>query len=155
MDKNDRQIAEILQQDGRRSSAEIAEAVGLSVSTANERVRRLVATGVVTAWRAVLDPVRVGAGLCGFVLVDMAYDGEEEAKLVLARCPEVQEMQHISGAHSYLLKVRVADTRAMQRFLQEVVKPLRAVQRTETAFVLETVKETTEVLVARPSADGK
>ena len=152
MDSLDRKICEIVQTDGRSSSAEIAAAVGVSVSTANERVRKLAASGVVTAWRGVLDPLKVGAGLCGFALVDMAYDGEEEAKAALMRRPEVQELHHISGAHSYLMKVRVADTAAMQRFLQEVVKPLKAVQRTETIFVLETVKETTEVLIAEAAA---
>jgi Lrp/AsnC family leucine-responsive transcriptional regulator len=155
MDRIDKQIADIVQRDGRKSSAEIAEAVGVSVSTANERVRRLASAGVIEAWRAVLDPSRVGAGLCGFMLVDMAYKGEEEAKAALAERPEVQELHHISGAHSYLVKVRVADTNALQRFLQERVKPLKAVQRTETIFVLETVKETTEVLIADLSEDGR
>lgn len=150
MDIIDRKIANLTQNDGRRSSAEIAAAVGVSVSTANDRVRRLAAKGVITAWRAVLDPRSVGAGLCCFLLVDMAYAGEEEARSALVARPEVQEMHHISGAHSYLLKVRVADTHAMQRFLQDHVKPLAAVQRTETIFVLDSVKETTEVLISDP-----
>ncbi len=149
----DRKIAGLVQRKGRSSSAEIAEAVGLSVSTANERVRRLQARGVITAWRAVLDPKRAGAGLCGFVFLDMDYDGEAEAKAALTRCPEVQELHHVSGARSYLMKLRLADTDAMQAFLQDRVKPLKAVTRTETLFVLETVKETTEVLIAEPSGD--
>lgn len=148
MDQTDRKICGVIQRDGRASSAEIAEATGVSVSTANERVRRLAAAGVIAAWRGVLDPVRVGAGLCGFMLIDMAYGGEAEATRVLSARPEVLELHHVSGAHSYLAKVRVADTRAMQRFLQNIVKPLAAVLRTETIFALETVKETTEVLIA-------
>ncbi len=155
MDAIDRQIARIIQREGRTSSAEIAEMVGVSVSTANERVRRLASTGVIKAWRAVLDPYRVGAGLCGFMMVDMAYNGEEEAKAALAERPEVQELHHVSGPHSYLLKVRVADTSALQKFLQEHVKPLKAVQRTETIVVLETGKETTEVLIVDPRGDGE
>ncbi len=148
MDDIDRKICGIVQRNGRASSAEIAEAVGVSVSTANERVRRLAATGVISAWRGVLDPQRVGAGLCGFVLIDMAYIGEAEAAAALRARPEVLELHHISGPHSYLAKVRVSDTAAMQRFLQDVVKPLKAVQRTETIFTLDTLKETTELLIA-------
>jgi Lrp/AsnC family leucine-responsive transcriptional regulator len=155
MDAIDRQIARIIQREGRTSSGEIAERVGVSVSTANERVRRLASTGVIKAWRAVLDPSRLGAGLCGFMMVDMAYTGEEEAKAALAERPEVQELHHVSGPHSYLLKVRVADTSALQKFLQEHVKPLKAVQRTETIVVLETVKETTEMLIVDPRGDGE
>lgn len=147
MDEIDRKIADAVQADGKLSSAELAERVGVSVSTANERLRRLASTGAITAWRAALDPVAMDAGLCAFLLIDMEYEGEEEAKRALAALPEVQELHHVSGAHSYLAKVRVADTRAMQRFLQEQVKPLHAVKRTETMIALETAKETSELLI--------
>jgi len=151
MDDIDRKICKIIQQDGRKSSAEIAQAVGVSVSTANERVRRLTSSGVVRAWRGVLDPVHAGAGLCGFILLDVAYEGEVEAIDVLTQCREIQELHHISGGHSYLAKIRVADTASLQIFLQNVVKPLATVQRTETIIVLDTVKETTEMVIT-PSA---
>lgn len=148
MDTIDKKICELVQRDGKASSAVLAEAVGLSVSAANERLRRLDAAGVIRAWRGVLDPARVGAGLCAFVLVDMSFAGEAEAAAALTARAEVQELHHISGAHSYMMKVRVADMPAMQRFLAEVVKPLAAVTRTETIFALATVKETSEVAVA-------
>ncbi|MCK4860713.1 MAG: Lrp/AsnC family transcriptional regulator [Rhodobacteraceae bacterium] len=150
MDKIDRNIARILQKDGRTPSAEIAEAVGTSVSTANERVRRLASTGKISATRAILEPTAMGAGLCAFILVDMDYTGESAAKAHLAQRPEVLELHHISGGHSYMVKVRVADTAAMQRFLQMELKPLKAVIHTETLIVLETAKETTEILISDP-----
>ncbi|MGO4263962.1 Lrp/AsnC family transcriptional regulator, partial [Lysobacter sp. TAB13] len=56
MDRIDRMICEIVQRDGRASSATIAEAVGLPVSTANDRLRRLDANKVISAWRGILDP---------------------------------------------------------------------------------------------------
>ena len=148
MDKIDRNIARILQKDGRTPSAEIAEAVGTSVSTANERVRRLASTGKIAATRAILDPAAMGASLCAFILVDMDYTGEAAAKAHLAQRPEVLELHHVSGGHSYIVKVRVADTAAMQRFLQMELKPLMAVTHTETLIVLETAKETTEILIS-------
>lgn len=152
MDSIDQKICEILQRDGRASSASLAEAVGLSVSSANERVRRLESSGVIQEWRAALDPNRVGAGLCAFLLIDMAYEGEAAAAEALAVRPEIMELHHISGAHSYLAKVRVADMAAMQRLLTDVVKPLAAVTRTETFFALESVKETSAMLVAPGTA---
>lgn len=148
MDQIDKHIADILQKDGRTPSTEIAEAVGVSVSTASERVRRLVSSGKVHATRAILDPVKMGAGLCAFVLIDMEYSGEGDAKAVLIARPEVQELHHICGAHSYMMKIRVADTAAMQVFLQSVLKPLAAVTHTESMIVMETPKETSEVLIA-------
>lgn len=147
IDKTDKKIARIIQKNGRASSAEIATAVGVSVSTANERVRKLGAMGIVKDWRAIIDPSRVGIKLCALIFVDMTYDGEEEATNTLAAFPEIQEIHHISGARSYMIKIRVADTDALQTFLKDKVKPIKSIVRTESFIVLDTVKETTEVLI--------
>ncbi|SEQ47766.1 Lrp/AsnC family transcriptional regulator [Thalassovita taeanensis] len=148
MDETDRKICDLLQEDGRASSTEIALAVGLSVSAANERVRRLASTGVITGWRATLNPATFGIGLCGFVLIDMRFEGEAEAVAALSAQPEVQELHHISGPHSYLMKLRVRDTAALQTFLTQVVKPLPAVLRTESIITLDTAKETAALPLA-------
>ena len=153
MDEIDRKISSLVQADGRASSADIAGAVGVSLSTANERLRRLVASGVIRQWRGVLDPQRAGAGLCAYVFLDVGYDGEEALCQMLRDQPEVQELHHISGPHSYLMKLRLRDTEALQAFLQDVVKPQAAVQRTETILSLSTLKETTVVKVMPPSGD--
>ncbi len=152
MDDVCRKIAAIIQKNGRISSAEIAPAVGVSVSTANERVRNLCSTGVVKEWRAVLEPSQVDIKLCALILVDVNYDGEDKALQTLASYPEIQEIHHISGARSYLLKIRVADTDALQKFLKEKVKILKSVVRTESFIVLDTIKETTEVLISEKNS---
>lgn len=152
MDDIDRKICGLIQEDGRSTSAEIAERVGVSVSTAHDRVRRLVSNGTVLGFRAVLNSRAVGADFCCFLFIDMAYDGEQEAIESLSKHPAVLELHHISGPHSYLMKIRVPDAAAVQRFLQEVVKPLRAIQRTETLFSLDVAKETAVLNVAGDAA---
>ncbi|HFB54316.1 MAG TPA: Lrp/AsnC family transcriptional regulator [Hellea balneolensis] len=142
MDAIDRNILNIVQNDARKSSAEIADAVGVSVSTANERVRKLTASGHVKAWRAVLAPDKVGASLCAFLLLDMDYEGEAAACEALTVLDEVQELHHISGAHSYMMKVRVTDTKALQQLIGQKIKPLAGVLRTHSMLVLATEKET-------------
>jgi len=143
MDAADREILRILQADNRLSSAEIGQAVGLSVSATNERVRRLNSSGVIRGNHAVLDPDRVDLPLCAFVFVDLAPHPDEEAfrRQVAARA-EVQEVQQVAGSHCYLLKVRVAGTKALHRFLSDHIKSQADVLRTETVIVLETVKDT-------------
>lgn len=147
MDGIDRKICGSLQRNARASAAEIATAVGLSVSSASERVRRLLASGPVTGTHARLDPEAVGAGTCAFVLIDMRYEGEAEACAALVARPEVMELHHVSGARSYILKLRVRDTRALQRFLQMQLKPLPAVQKTETLVSLDALKESMAVQI--------
>ena len=141
MDNFDKKIADTLQRRGRSSSAELAQEVGVSVSTANERVRRMASNGEIRGWHAHLNPEAVGAGLCCFVLVDMTYEGEAEACAALVAHDEVMELHHISGAHSYRMKLRTRDTASLQAFLATQVKPLPAVARTETMISLEALKE--------------
>lgn len=148
MDVIDRKICNIVQRRGRLSSTDVAQEVGVSVSTANDRLRRLSASGEIRGWHAVLEPDSLGAGMCCFVLVDMAYDGEEAACAELTRHDEVMELHHISGAHSYLMKLRVKDAAALQAFLSAHVKPLSAVTRTETMISLHAHKESPVIRIA-------
>ncbi|MDO6523849.1 Lrp/AsnC family transcriptional regulator [Shimia thalassica] len=154
MDQIDRKICKLLQQSGRMSNAEIANAVGVPVSTANDRVRRLVANGTITGWHVHLAPDAVGADLCCFVMIDMAYQGEAEACAVLVGLDEVQELHHISGAHSYLMKLRLRNTKELQAFMSEKVKPLPAVQRTETIFSMDALKESSALRIAKDAGSA-
>jgi len=138
-----------MQADGKISTASLAEAVGLPLSTAADRLRRLQASGAIRGFHAQLDPKAVDAGLLAFVLIDMDFTGEDAAVAALIARPEVQELHHISGAHSYLMKLRLADMAEMQRFLSEAVKPLAAVTHTESFFALDTAKETGSVRILR------
>ena len=135
------------------SNADMAARIGVSVSTASERVRKLVANGVIRSFHGTLDPAAAGAKLCCFVLIDMEYYGEAAACEALVKRPEVMELHHISGAHSYLMKVRVADTDALQQFLQTEVKPLPAIKRTETVISLDALKESSVMKVTGADRD--
>ena len=147
MNDINRKICEIVQNDGRISTSAIAQTLGIPVSTANDRLRRLEAGGVIVGWRGVLAPDRVGAAVCAFLLIDMRYEGEAEAVDALRSCPEVLELHHVSGAHSYLAKIRVGSLAAVQTFLTEVLKPLTAVTHTETIFSLQAIKEISSVKI--------
>lgn len=146
MDTYDLQILQLIQSDNRRSAAEIGQEVGLSVSAVSDRLRRLNATGAVTANRAVIDPSRVGITLCAFIFVDLEPRADEALFAAAVRSfGEVQEAHHITGPHSWMVKVRVRDTAALQRFLATQLKPVAGVLRTETVIALDTVKESSEL----------
>lgn len=159
MDAIDRKVICLLQTDNRLSNAEIGVAVGLSVSAANERVRRLNSSGVIRGNRAVIDPERVDLPLCALVFIDLApHPDEARFRAGIVARPEVQEVHQVAGAHCYLIKVRSAGTRALQRFLSEHVSSQPDVLRTETIIVLETIKETSELGLqepATPACDGE
>ena len=70
-DLNDTDLAIIaeLQRDGRATFAHIAQQVGLSPAAVHERVKKLEARGVITGYRAVVNPEMVGSGVTAFILV--------------------------------------------------------------------------------------
>ena len=143
LDKTDRKLLELLQRDGLQSMAELSKAIGVAPSTLNDRVKRLGRLGVITGTHATLDPLALGLNLLAFVFVGWS-DGIVEADFLkrVASAEQVLECHHVTGGWNYLLKVRVADTRALEAFLGNVLKQVKGLQRTETLIVLSSPKET-------------
>ena len=149
MDEIDRNLVVALQQDGSSGLAELAKVAGLSVSATAERVKRLEERGVIRAWRADLDPAAVGCPLLAHVLAAVAPGRDDLAFREAVRREEaVLECHAVSGAWTYLLKLRVADLPALDALLNEGLRTLPGVQRVETMVAMATVKESAILPVA-------
>jgi Lrp/AsnC family leucine-responsive transcriptional regulator len=136
----DRALLAALARDGRASYTELAERVGLSVSAVHQRVRRLEQRGLITGYRATLDAPALGLGLTAFVAItsiDVAR--AEEAPGKIAHLSAIEACHSVAGQESYVLKVRVPSTEALERLLREI-RTLANVS-TRTTVVLSTVFE--------------
>jgi Lrp/AsnC family leucine-responsive transcriptional regulator len=142
IDDIDKQILNILQQDGRVANAEIARQVGLAASAVHERIRKLEERGIIRSYAADLDGSKIGFALTAFVAV-RTHECCSETDKFLAAIPEVLEVHDVAGEDSYLLKVRVRDTEDLARLLREELKNVPNVASTKTTVVLTTIKETT------------
>jgi len=143
LDRTDRRILAALQQDGRITTVELADRVGLSPTATSERVKRLIRDGFVTGFRAMLDPVKLGRGLMVFVEVGLdktTPDVFERFATAVRRAPEVLECHMVAGGFDYLVKTRVADMAAYRHFLGDVLLSLPGVKETRTYAVMEEVK---------------
>lgn len=137
LDHTDRQLLDLLQQNGLQSMAELSKAIGVAPSTLNDRVKRLGRLGVISGTHAHLDPHALGLDLLAFVFVGWS-DGIVEADFLkrIAAAREVLECHHVTGG-SNCFKVRVKDTRALEGFLANVLERIeKGLQRTETLIVL-------------------
>ncbi len=144
MNTIDRKILARLQSDNRTPMTTLAEQTGLSVSAVNDRVRKLQSNGTIRENRAVLDPAVIGMDLLAFLFIDLHQEAnEEEFVSAINNFPEVQELHHVTGQHSYLAKVRAANTQGLQVFLKQKLKRQPGVTHTETIVVLQSEKETT------------
>lgn len=150
----DRSIALLLQENARLSFSDIAEQVGASVPTVSDRVRRMEEAGTIRGYHAHVDAPGVGLDVGAFVFVDvdssMNYDSFR--RNCRAR-REILECHAITGTSSHLLKVRVANTAALEQLLA-AVQQWKGVTRTFTNIVLSTHKETTILSIPSSTTPG-
>lgn len=143
LDRTDRRILAVLQEDGRISAVDLAERIGLSPTATGERLRRLQKEGVIEGFSARLNPAAVGLGLLVFVEVSLdktTPDVFERFAEAVRRAPEVLECHMVAGGFDYLVKTRVSDMSAYRRFLGEGLLALPGVRETRTYAVMEEVK---------------
>jgi len=143
LDTIDRRIIAALQEDGRRSNVELAEAIGLSPSPCLRRVKRLEAQGVIRGYRATLNRKVVGLGMTVFVEIRVEKHSKENSLMqqqLLAALPEVVSCHMISGAADFLAEVVVPDLAAYERFLTEQLLALPMVADVRSNFAIREIK---------------
>ena len=143
LDRYDRQILELLQQDGRISNQDLTDRIGLSPSPCLRRVRTLEEAGLITGYRAMLDAKKLGLSLMALIGISMdQHTPERFANLEasIAEIPEILECLLITGQQSdYQLKVVVRDMDAYQDLLLNKITRIQGVTGVHTSFVLRRV----------------
>lgn len=137
-------IAEMLR-DGRISVTDLAARIGLSKSPTQVRLRRLERIGVITGYRALVDPIRLGLDHVAFVEVRLS-DTREAAlaafNAAVIAVPEIEECHMIAGNFDYLMKIRARDMAAYRTVLADKVSALPHLSHTSTHVAMQAVKET-------------
>lgn len=144
MDEIDRRILDLLQRDGKISQARIADAVGLTTPSVNERIKKLETRGFIRRFTALLDPHLLGMPIVAYIDVGLEHPRFERPFLEeIEGLPDVQECCAISGEFGYRLKVRARDVEHLERVLREKIQTLRGVVRTRVDLSLSVKKDST------------
>jgi Lrp/AsnC family leucine-responsive transcriptional regulator len=144
LDEFDRKIIAILGRDGRMTYTELAQHVGLSKTPCQQRVKRLVDSGLITGFRAIVDPAKLGLDHVAFTEVKLSDTREEALRRfndAVRQIPEVEECHMIASSFDYLLKVRTPDIRRYRIVLGEKISSLPHVASTSTFVAMETICE--------------
>jgi len=144
LDQFDRRILDVLAQDGRISITQLASKVGLTKTPCQQRLKKLLASGYIDGFRAILNPSRIGLDHIAFAEVKLTNTHEEALRAFNAavkKIPEVEECHMIAGRFDYLLKIRTSDIKRYRHVLGERVSGLPHVASTSTNVAMETVKE--------------
>ena len=143
LDRYDRQILQVLQEDGRISNQDLAERIGLSPSPCLRRVRALEEAGIVSGYHAQLDAKALGLSLMALISISMDQHTPERFKhfeAEIAKITEVIECLLITGQSAdYQLKVVVRDMDAYQELLLDHVTRIQGLTVVLSSVVLRRV----------------
>jgi Lrp/AsnC family transcriptional regulator, leucine-responsive regulatory protein len=149
MSKKDDAILEVLRTNARKSTKELAQMLGMPISTVYDRIKKLEESGVIEGYRAVLNPKKLGKGMGAIVSITVSYysrTGEKVSqrklaeKLAAIQC--VEEVHIVAGGNDIIMKVRVANVDELNRFVIDDLRNIDGVDKTQTAIILDSVKDT-------------
>ena len=143
MDKIDRAILEILSENSKLGTKEIATQVGLTLTPTYERIKRLEKSGVIKNYTVELDKKAIGKSLQVFCQVSLK---EHNLKLLkkfedqVVEFPEVSACYHIAGDHDYALLIEVFDMSVYEKLLREKLATIPSIANVQSSFVMREIK---------------
>ena len=147
INKIDAQILNILQENSRISNAEIARRIKMAPSAVLERIKKLEKNEIIKKYTTQLNATEVNKDLLAFIHVRATGPiVDQNTAKALARVPEVQEVHMVAGEDCFLIKVRVENPAALTDLLRTKIATISSIRSTSTTIVLETVKETSELV---------
>ncbi|CAH0990226.1 Leucine-responsive regulatory protein [Sinobacterium norvegicum] len=144
MDKINERILRELKSDARISNVDLADRVGLSASACLRRVQELERSGVITGYRAVLNPAKMNIGCTAYIAVGLS-DHTKVAQLEFEQgikaIDQIRECHNVSGAFEYLLRVETQDLATYKTLHSDVIGSLPRVRSITTYIVMESCKD--------------
>ncbi|MCQ4350359.1 MAG: Lrp/AsnC family transcriptional regulator [Sulfolobales archaeon] len=140
LDRLDKEILKILQEDGRISYSKIAQMLNMSESTIHMRIKRLRELGILRGFYADIDMEKIGLKVLAFVQLKADPKKYEQVLNVLKEMKEVAEIYDVTGEYYALVKVVVPSNEDLAKVLDDIGK-LDGVTDTYTMIVLRVIKE--------------
>ncbi len=156
MDRMDRKILALLQEDATMPVAEIGKRVGLSTTPCWRRIQKFEEDGVIKRRVAVLDPEKVNTNVTVFVSIRTSEHSDDWLKnfaKVVSEFPEVVEFYRMSGDVDYLLRVVVPDIAAYDAFYKRMIAKVNILD-VSSSFAMEPIKNTTSLPLGYMNVDG-
>ena len=143
MDRYNERILQELKKDGRVTNSQLAERIGLSPSACLRRVQELEKSGVIAAYKAIINTAKLGKGFKAFVTVGLSVHTREAQKAfeqAIAESEEVLGCHNVTGEFEYILQVETKDLPSYKSFHTNVLGDIPQVATITTHVVMESLK---------------
>ncbi|ASA54852.1 Lrp/AsnC family transcriptional regulator [Vibrio gazogenes] len=148
LDKTDKHLLRLLQQNADWSLNELAEAVHLTTTPCWKRLKKLEEMGVIHKRVALLDPEKLGLNFTAYVMLKTSNHSHEwyvRFVEIASEFPEVMEFYRMAGEYDYMMKVVVKDMRCFDEFYKQLVNRVEGLSDVTSTFAMESLKYTTEL----------
>ena len=148
MDKTDKQILRLIQQDCSLSLQQIADKLNLTTTPCWNRIKRLENEGIIKQRVALVDAEKIDLELIAFVQIKTQQHSEvwfEDFVLQVKSFSQVMEFYRMAGEYDYMLKVLVKDMRSYDRFYKTLVNNVSGLSDVTSSFAMQQLKYTTEL----------
>ncbi|MCB0657250.1 MAG: Lrp/AsnC family transcriptional regulator [Saprospiraceae bacterium] len=144
LDKIDRKILKILQENSKITNLELSKKINLSPAPTLERVKKLEQTNIIDSYHAEVNPQAIGLNVKTFVLVSLAWKKENVLDLFIEKIQHIDEITEcyiITGEADLLLKVVCRDIPTYEQLLFKTLSQIGEIERLKTLVTLSTVKD--------------
>lgn len=138
LDETDRKILEKLQANGRLKNTVLSEAVNLSPTPCLKRVKQLEESGVITGYRANIDPAKVGLNICSLVLIKLVNNRRQtvdEFTQAIKQVPAITECFLATGRVDFVARVYAKDFAHYEEVIKDDLAELPHLDDMETLFL--------------------
>ena len=149
MDKVDRKLLALLQDDADRPLNELAEAVNLTATPCWKRIQRMQNEGVIRKKVVLCDPAKLNLGLTAFVAVRTTQHNEQWLRKFAAAVqsiPEIVEAYRMSGEIDYMLRIVVSDIHGYDTVYKKLIRAVELAD-VSSSFAMERIKYSTALPV--------
>lgn len=148
LDEKDRKLLQLLQENSKKTTKDLANHLNLSATAVFERIRKLEKHHIISRYVALVNREKVQKDflvLCHVKLVQHTKESITQFEREITVFPEVLECFHVSGDYDYILKIYVKDIQQYRDFMVTKLTTLQHIASTQSFFSIKEVKNTTTV----------
>lgn len=143
LDHIDYRLIELLQNNCKQTTKELADQLDLSTTAVYERVKKLEKQNIITDYIAIVNKDKVNRSFVAIAHVKIKSHSKDSILKFERRVneiPEILETFHVSGEYDYILKIGLADMEAYREFMISKLTTMEEIQSTHSSFVIKEVK---------------